>query len=174
MTRFLEDPLPAILLGLGVLSVLVVAYLQTRRRDVFVAIVAVVMLTILAVVAERVLVTEKEKIEATIYGIAAAAEANDMRAVLAHLAPGASRIRRLVTRYMPDGEVERARVLGSLKITIDETESPPTARAHFNGFVRGRWGSDQISGAQRADVETLLERSGDTWLIIEMEGINDR
>ena len=174
MTRFLEDPLPAILIGLGMLSLVAVVYLQTRSRAAFAAMVAILLLTILAVIAEQLILTEKEKVEATIYGIAAAAEADDMPGVLAYLAPGASRIRRLVTRYMPDGEVDRARVLGSLKIEIDETTVPASARAYFNGFISGKWGRDQLQGAQRADVETFLEQSGETWLITEMQGIRDR
>ncbi len=174
MTRFAEDPLPAIIIGLCVLSMLLILYLQTRERSWFIAILCAAALTLVAVVWERVIVTERERVEGVIYGVAASAEADDMEAVLEFLAPNASRIRGLVNRYMPNSEVERARVIGSLKIEIDETAFPPTAVAQFNAFVHGRWERDKMPGAVRADVTARLERPDDRWLITEMDGIADR
>ena len=173
MTRFLESPTPAILIGLGLGSVLVIVFLQTRRVAALGGIVLVVLLTIAAVVVERVVVTEREEIEATIYGIAAAAEANDIPGVLAYLAPEAKYIRGLVNRHMPNSVVEKARILSRLTITIDNDAWPPTASAEFIGFVSGKWGRDRINAMQRANIEATFEKTGDRWIITEATGIED-
>ncbi|MBN1853872.1 MAG: hypothetical protein JW829_14155 [Pirellulales bacterium] len=172
MTRFAEDPTPAILLGLTALSIAGIVYLHTRRTGSLIAILAILLITCLAVVAERVLLTERERIEAVIYGVAEAAEANNMSAVLAWIAPQSSEIRRLVQREMPRCQIERARILSKLSITLDENRSPLSAEVKFQGFLSGQWGRDHVNFGQISDVTVSLKKNNDSWLIIEAHGID--
>ena len=171
MTRFLEDPTPAILIGLSALALTVFLYLQTRKTGAFIAIVVVLLLTVAAVLLEQIVVTQREQVETVVYDIAEAAEADDMPGVLAYISPGASEIRRLVELEMPRTKIERARILGKLTITVDETAIPAIAHVKCQCFISGKWGRDQLGFGQRSDIEVFLERANDGWHITEAKGI---
>ena len=174
MNYFLESPVPTVLLGIAFLTVAVLFYLQTRSRIAFASVVLVALLTILGVVAERMIVTEKEEVEEVIYGLAAAGEANDINGVLAYLSPKATHIRRLVQQYMPDSKVEKVRFLGAVTISVDLKQEPQTANVTGTVFVSGKWTKDKMYAPQKAKAKIFLVKQGKKWMITKFTGIDDK
>ncbi len=137
MTRFLEEPLPAILIGTALVAVLLIVYLQLRSTALLVAIGAVLVATFAAVIVENRVVTPKEEIETALYELAQAVEDNDLTGVLRLISPTARRGRNEAEYYLERVEFEQARVLGTPRITVRTETDPPSAISEFRGLVRG-------------------------------------
>jgi hypothetical protein len=170
MTRFVESPVPCCLIGLAVLSILLILYLQTRRAAFMGAMLIVVLLVVAGIFIEQVVVTDREAIETAVYDLAASVEANDLPAVLSHISPQATQARRAAEREMGRYEVELARVLGKLDIDISYSSdgNPYKAEVRFQGVVKAKEGRSQLEGGARLGFETTFVRERDRWLLSEV------
>jgi hypothetical protein len=87
---FLEDPMPIILFGIVAEAVLGIILLTTRRGVLLWAMAGVLVLVLAGVGLEWLVVTERERVEATVEGAAAAVRANDRQGLLQCLDPAAA------------------------------------------------------------------------------------
>ena len=132
MDAILESPLPAIVFGIFVEAVLAVVFLNTRRKSVLVAIVAVLLIAVGGVALEKWWVTDREQIEATLNEIARALEANDLELVCSFIEPDAETTRILAAVNMALVTVKSAKVR-NLEVEINRLTSPPVAETRFMG-----------------------------------------
>lgn len=172
MTAFLESPWPAIALGLLTASLLAVAWYNTRDSRLRLAILAVCGVTLLLVLVECLVVTDREAIAETLEQTAVALESNEISRVMAFLAPDADRIRADAQRYLPGVQISDANVGGDLEVTINRLINPPTARATFTGRISGA----NRNPAERAPYDNFVRRftltlrqDGHRWLITGYE-----
>ena len=168
MNSLFEDP--KLIIFVGVIAVAVLASILTRTaryKLVLSAMVGVLLITIAGVVLERVVVTEKEKVEATIDGAAAALEDNDVDRVLYYISESADR-----TRTRAEWSLEQIEVIDTkirnLEIIINELTSPPTAEARFDGVIYYRL---KVASTGRewypAQIFVELRRENGRWLITD-------
>lgn len=136
MTTLLEDPTYLIAFGIVAEAVLGFILANTGRGVVLVAMVGVLLLVTAGVAVEWLVVTEVERVEAVIDGVAAALEDNDRR-VLDYIAPSDDYSRRRAIWALREVEFTEIKIR-DLKIKINELSSPPTATANFIGVVSGR------------------------------------
>ncbi len=169
MTWMLEEPWPILLVGVALEAILVVMWVQSRHLAMLVAMAGVLLLTVVMLAVEHFVVTPVEEVQGVIYATVAALEANDSQAVLARISPGATRVRAVVERRMPRIEITKARILGRLKIVINELTIPPSARASFQGMINGRAGADRHNITYFGRFTITLRREGDRWLISDYE-----
>lgn len=140
MTMLLENPIPVIFVGIVVEAVLASVFANTGRKVVLLAMIGVLILVLGGVVLERVVVTEKEVVEATMDGVVAALEDNDLDRLLnEYVSPLAAHTRLRAETALDIVEVTQAKIR-NLEVTINRLTSPPTAEARFDGIVyfRGR------------------------------------
>lgn len=167
MTIFLESPLPAILCGVAIEAVLGAILLSTRRGVILWIMLGVLVLTILGVVVERLVVTDRERIEATLDGCVRGLEANDLSRTLTFVAPNASH-----TRSRAEWALQRLQFtsirLREMKITINRLTSPPTAEARFTTifFFRDRMQEFPYDHYVLGLI-VELQQEGDRWLITD-------
>ena len=90
MTLLFENPLRIIFIGIVIEAVLGIVLLRTGRGAMLWAMLGVLALTLAGVAVERLVVTEKERVEMTLDGITSALEANDLTRVLSYIAPDAT------------------------------------------------------------------------------------
>lgn len=131
---FLESPYPILLLGV-VVEVILIGLLITTRRGVFLwPIGGVLLLVIAGVAVERWVVTERERIEATLHEAAAAIQSNYLRRVEQFIAKNPkSTVLSRATSYMAMVEFSRIR-LHDIKIgEINKLTSPPTVDVDLYG-----------------------------------------
>ena len=165
MTTLLENPLPIIFFGVIVMAVLAAVAVTYQRGVVLLAMLGVLLLVAGGVVLERLVVTEVERVEASLDGVAAALEANDLNGALQYVSPSADQTRSRageVLRWVRFTEVK----VNSLEITINDLTSPPTAEAKFTGVFHFQDRTGKLfreSYAMGLTVELRLE--GDRWLI---------
>lgn len=137
MTTLVENPLAIVVVG-G-LAILLAAIVFFARRDgpALGALVGVVLVTALMLLVERLVVTDREQVEAAVAGLLAAIEANDIERTLAAIDPAAARIRSDVQALSPLIKVQKARSMGPMDVAVDGAEAPPTAEATFQAFLQG-------------------------------------
>jgi hypothetical protein len=165
MTTLLETPLPvAVVGGLLALTALLV-FLSRRTSGSLAALAIVVAITAGLILAERLVVTDREQIETATHGLADAIQANSVTGVLAYMAPDAAKIRGDVEALMPQVKWSLANA-GSLEVTLNEGVDPPTATSQFRAFLQGvhsRSGMPVAYLNQRVDMQWV--KQGDHWLM---------
>jgi hypothetical protein len=166
MTTLLENPMPIIFLGIFAEAILGVILVKTGRGVVLFVMIGVLAVVLGGVGLEALVVTDREQVEATLEGAAAAFVANDPDRVLTFIAADAQR-----TQSAARGVLRRARFdqikITNLEITVVRTTSPPTARAKLIALVtaRERKGDFALVG-HPVNVEIQLRQEGDRWLVI--------
>ena len=172
MSWLTEDP-TFVLLAIGVVAVgIIIAILKTGRGLYLTWLGGVLLLALLVIVIDRYVVTDREKIEDTLYGAAAALEGGDVEGVTSYLAASGEALEREVRSRMRTTEVRKARVVSDLRIDFSPLESPPKATATFLGHVEFKAASvplEQYLGR----VKIQLAKEGDRWLVQSYD-LNDR
>ena len=134
MSTLVENPLPIIFIGVIVEAILAVILVQTGRAVILVAMGVVLLIVLAGVGLEWLVVTERERVEATLDAAAAAVEANDLNRVLKHVSASAGKTRRRAAWALDRIEVLDIK-LRNLDITVNRLTSPPTAKARFDGTI---------------------------------------
>jgi hypothetical protein len=167
VTTLLENPMPVIFAGIAIEAVLAVALVKTGRGFLL-YIMAGVLVVVLALVAlERLVVTDRERVEMTLDRCAAALEADDLDALLDGIAPEADRTRSEARRAMEWIRFTRIKIT-DLTVHINELTSPPSARAEFRAVVAGRERRGTLSDITRPiRFHVDLRQEGDRWLITD-------
>ncbi|MCX7428608.1 MAG: hypothetical protein NTW96_23655 [Planctomycetia bacterium] len=168
MTYLLESPMPVLFCGLVVEAILATVFFNNRRVVFLLPMIGVALLMLLGVVIERIVVTPREAVEATIDNLADALEANDVQRALGCISPTATHTRSRAEWGLDRFRVSKTRI-ANLKITINELTSPPTATAAFQGFITiasDRKG-DIPPGTYGVAFTAEFEKQGDRWLIAE-------
>ena len=165
MELLFENPLRIIFFGVAVEAVLGLALFRTRRGAILWVMIAVFALTAAALAVERLVVTERERIEMTLDGITSALEANDLNRVLSYVAPAAVRTRGRAAWVLGRIEVQSARIY-RLDITINRLTTPMTAKASFFGHVSYRDRQGEIPyGNYGSRFVVDLRKENDRWVV---------
>ena len=167
MTWLLEDPTPVIVVGVLVEAALGVALLRTGRGVLLWIMLAVAAFVGLGVLVERMVVTEREEVEATIYAAAAAVEANDLEGVLRTIAPDAKDARNLVEWGFRQVKFSRVSIQHRrLNVRVIRTTSPPSAKADIDGMVYfAQPPAGFYHNAYPLDGTLELQRHSGRWLV---------
>ena len=176
MTTLVEDPTWIIVLGIVVEAMLAVLLVNLRQGWIAWVMLGVFVLVLAGVGLEWLIVTDRERVEATLCGAAEAVEANDLdRLLMDYIDPHANLARQLATDALKSLEVTSAKISG-LRVKINELTSPPTAEAKFIGSVRFEDPRGRIPYRSRAANCTILLRlENDRWLVtdpVQFQDIN--
>ena len=129
----LENPVPVFAVGAVLATLCGLAFLARRNLTSFFAFLGVVALTLLLVLVERLVVTDREQIEASVVELLLAIEENDLPAVLTWIAPSATEVRGDAETLMPLVKVGDT-AAASLRVEVD---GDSTAVAKFRGKIDG-------------------------------------
>jgi len=136
MIIFLESPWPWLLIGIVAEAILAAALVTTRRGALLWGMLGVLGFVVGGVVIERLVVTEREQVEAAMDGIVSALNANDLDRLLRdYIAPDAYTTRARANWALNRVEIQKANY-HNLQVTINHLTSPITAQAEFDGNVR--------------------------------------
>jgi hypothetical protein len=145
MDAIYENPIPALLVGLVVGSVLAVGYLNTRDRRFLIGVGAVIALVIAAIVLERSVKTDQELIAETLDQLASALQADGLAENSADEVLKA--VKRLIsldaaeTIQNADTNLHRAKITrarySNLRVEINKLSLPPSAEVRFDATISG-------------------------------------
>ena len=165
--NWLADNSLAIWMGGAVaLTLSLVIYSQLRTNKALAGIGGVVGVTAALLALEWWLETPREAVERTLYELAAAVEANDVPGALRFVAPTADKqIRSDIESMMPLVTIERARVIGSPDITLDDGPTPATATVKCRGIVVATTKKNGMKGGADDELTLTFVRDGERWLV---------
>jgi hypothetical protein len=167
MSYFTEDPLWMIFLGVAVEAVLAVILFRTGRGYVLWMMIGVALLAVLGLIVEKLIVTEREEVEATLDDIAAALEANDLDRVLSYLAPEARHSRERA-RWALGRVIVKSANIYRLKITVNKLDHPHTAKAEFLGYIAYRDRKGEIPYENYGSNFTVdLRKEDGRWVVLD-------
>lgn len=172
MSWLFEDPTMLIASGVLIEALLAVALVKSGRAALLLAMAGVLVLVLGGVFVERMVVTEREQIEATLDGVSHELEANNIEGVLSWIDPASEGMREDVRARLSQARISEVRVF-DLNVNINHYVTPPTAQADFTGRIRGRYRGEGGGGdgmlLRRLTVD--FRQAGDRWLIT---GYQDR
>ena len=136
MTGLLESPLPALFGGGLLTAILIGGWVQTARLWPLYASAGVIAVTVLLVLLEHHVETDREKVASTLQDLIKVVENNDLNGLLDHIHPEAIEIQHQARREFPNYHFSTISVRPNLDVTI-LPGSPATARATFNVVADG-------------------------------------
>ncbi len=163
MNFLLENPLPIYATGAVLGTVCGLAFLARRNLPSLFALIGVVVLTLLLVLVERIVVTEREQVEATLQQLMANLETGEVPAVLALIDPAAAPMRADVEILMPQATIEDTGAT-AVRVEVDADAKPLTATSRFRGRVDGIHRSSGMRLFFFDEVEIIWVKRGDKWL----------
>lgn len=149
MDAIYESPIPALLVGLVVGSVLGVGYLNTRDRRFLIGVGVVVVVVVGAIVLERTVKTDREQIAETLDQLASALQADGlaensadeviaavMRVITKDDAEGSQRTRQLADTNLRLVKITSASY-SNLQVEVNKLSLPPSAEVRFDAKISG-------------------------------------
>jgi hypothetical protein len=171
MSWLYEQQLVIVALGVTLILALGAAWSASGRKELLYAIGAAFILLVAGLIVEKVVVTDREAIRATVLQIARDVQNNDRRAVLAHVHSGAQQLRRQAEAELPKYEFKELRITRINLIDVDKQAEPRSAIVEFNviGSASERGGVVALDHvAQWVKLQMLREKDG-RWTVAEFE-----
>jgi hypothetical protein len=150
MNLLLEQPLAVVIAGVILGLIGGIAWSSTGRKEWLVGLGLVVVLTIVGMIVEQLVVTDREAIERTLGEIARDVQSNNVRTVLRHIATGASDVQREAETELPRYRFDECRVTKVHNVDIDASAEPRSAIVEFNVIATGSFseGGVELTGQQ--------------------------
>ena len=158
-----DSPIYIVLIGI-VLGVFVgVAWTASGRQELLYALGAVVVLTVIMLIVERIVITDREAIRATLAEIARDVQANDVQRVLGHIAKSNPSLVQRAQNEMPNYDFTECRVTKIHKTDVDTSAEPYSAIVQFNVVVSGTFSQNgfEASGTYPRWIELKMVREAD-------------
>ena len=166
MTWLAENTLPIWMFGAVALTTAVIIYFQTRTSGGLLGMLGVILVTAALLITSWLIETPREAVEHSLYKLAATVEANDVQGTLRYLAPSANaQLRKDVETLMPLVEIDRARIIDTPEIELEDKPSPATATVKCRGVVLAIRKQDHNRGTVEAGRGGPGVRRGDRWLV---------
>jgi|TARA_B100000809_G_scaffold257216_1_gene298410 hypothetical protein len=137
VTWLLEEPLPILFCGVLALAILFAALVQTGKRVILLAMIALCLVCGGLLLLERLVVTPVEEVEAMLDQLASDVENNRHAAVADHISLEAGDVRGLAESRLDRVVVTSARIHANLEISVFGTQRQ-RAKAGFNGVAVGQ------------------------------------
>ncbi len=170
MSHLFEDPTAAIVRGLMAELVLVVLLFKTGRGVVLIPVVAVAVVAGIWILTERLVVTERERVEGVVEQMRAAFVTNEPDRVLALIAADAGPLRTRATAFFRTFHIHALKITDGPQIVVNEMNDPPKATIKLLVLASGRpvaWAAAYYLALVRIDAR--LERQSGGWRFIEAE-----
>ncbi len=172
MPNPLEDPTPIIFAGIVAEAILAVLFVRTREGKFVVAMGVVLALTLLGVLVEHLVVTDRERVEMTLHAAASALEANDIDLLFEHVSASAEQPRRMARWALGRVEVLRVR-MRNVEVEINRHTSPPTARVTLDAManIRESTGLYPYSHTPWSRFAVQMRLEDGRWMITDVSDI---
>jgi hypothetical protein len=171
MNWLFEQPLIIVACGVALVLGLGAAWSASGRNELLYAAVAALVLMIAGLVAERLVITDREAIRASVLQMARDAQNNDRQAMMQHIYSGAPELRKRVDAELAKYRFTECRITKIHLIDVDAQAEPRSAIVQFNVIGSGglRDGSMELDHvAQWVQLHLLREKEG-RWTVAEYE-----
>lgn len=164
---FLESPIWLGMTGGVIVAIAGYVWSQTGAKSALIATAGLLAVTILLVMVNIQIDTERESVTKLLHEIAAYVEANEYETVIGFIHEAAGDAVSRAKAELENIEFSDARVTRIKDITVNNSTSPPTAIAEFNAVAK--LSSRGFSGTVPRFLKVYFRRVNDRWLIYDYE-----
>ena len=159
-----------VLLCVVAVGVLAGGWLRTGRRALAFAAIIPILLAVSVLVVQQLVVTDREKVEATLEEIARQVRNNDLDGLLRYVDPQSPDVADRARQELPRYEFDEVIIKRNLEIHVDLNHDPPKAVAEFNVtvVVSEKSGTFQNQRIPRFAIVTFYLRDG-RWRLASYE-----
>jgi hypothetical protein len=168
MTWLTEDPFWAVALAACALLVILLIMFATGHWGLWKPAAGVVLLALVLVVVERLVVTDRERIEVVIDRAVQAALRNDMPEIEALIEPQANQLRRQIRSELAHARIVQLRVTHEV-VRVDSKSTPPTAEADLIVRLSSQQGHGPIEDAPPIALKVQFSKASGAWLVSAAE-----
>jgi len=170
MSWLFEETLPIIFIAVLAEAILFGALVHTGRRFIIFVMLAVLGLLGASLLIERIVVTDREAVVATLEQIARDLEKNNTSALAAHIASTAPSLQHRIQTRLARVEVKTADVKGRPDVTLYSQGSVRFAEADIKGLVVGNDRKGLLQDVRYFRRFLIRFRNeGGTWKVYEYE-----
>jgi ketosteroid isomerase-like protein len=170
MSWLVEHPFYIAAIGFGAIVILGGSWIKTGRRVLLYLLGAAIALTVALLAVERLVVTDREAVQDTLYQMARDVEKNDLRLVLSHVHEDAERSIVEQAEYeFPRQTFKKVKIWeNKLEIAIHSERNPPEATAKFFVTIEGDfWKGQYPSQTVLLDVTVNFRQDEDgNWKLV--------
>lgn len=163
-----ENPVMIGVAGAMLTLIAAVTWIKGGYSAALYAALALFLLTILLVIMNIQIQSDREKVEGVIGSVAKAVERNDLDEVLKYVHSTQSAALNRAKTELPNFKFTMARITGIKKIEVDAAANPPSAIAEFNVAVDVTAQGQPYQGIRRF-VHCKFLREGERWLVNDYE-----
>jgi hypothetical protein len=146
MNWLYEQPLIIVVLGVAFILGLGAAWSASGRNELLYSMAGVLLLVIGGLVVERMVVTDREAIRATLQQIARDVQSNNHRAVTRHVYSGAPELKHKAEAELPNYHFTECRISKVNELNVDPSAEPRSAIVEFNVIVSGTFRHSGFEG----------------------------
>lgn len=149
MNWIFDQPLIIVLLSVAVLTGVAITWITTGHKALLYVLIAGVALAALLLVVERMVVTDREAIDATLQQMARDVASNVPAKITQHISPSAPSLQAQANAEMPNYKFSTLRITKIHEIKVNADAEPRTAVVEFNIIATGTFkaGSDVLADA---------------------------
>lgn len=148
MSWLFEQPMTIAVLAVIVVTLLGFVWVQTGRREALAAVAVALLIFLGLLVAERVVVTDREALDGTVRQLGRDVAKNDRTLLYPYIASSAPQLKQKADTELPSYEFSECVITKVDAIEIDAAKNPPEAKVKFIVRVAGtfRYQGDSVSG----------------------------
>ncbi len=162
-----ENPITLGSVGLGFTGIAAFVWMQTGHKVAFYSVIALASVTLLLVLVNLQVTTDRERIRRILDDVAAALRNNDHEKIFSYVHPNAVEGLRKVQWEVRRFDFEEARVTGIKEIAVNFATTPPTAIAEF--FARVKASGNSMQGTVVRFVRVYFMQRDGRWLVRDYE-----
>lgn len=147
MSWIFDRPVYLAILGLLFCAPIGIAWVMTGRKEALYALVVAFTLFVGLLVAERLIVTDREAIEVTVQQIAADVQSNNHAAVESHVYSGSPQLLKKVRGELPNYKFTQCRITSQPNIEVNAKAEPRSAQVTFLAAAAGDFKYEGMSAS---------------------------
>lgn len=164
-----ETPFHSIMIGLIATFAFGLFWLMSKRNVFAVLAGLAFLLMVTAIVVERMIVTDQEKISETLDHLADAVRNNNEAELLLRISDRAPEVEQAARGHLKRWEIDYCSITWKEAAAINGSASPPEANVRFSAFVRGHEKSEGgLEGGDVIGIKLRLQRESDgEWRVVD-------
>ncbi|MFN0019779.1 MAG: hypothetical protein ACKVP0_16100 [Pirellulaceae bacterium] len=137
MNWLFDRPVSIAIMGLMLCIPIAIGWVMSGRKEMLYALAVAFALFVGLLIMERVVVTDREALEATVVQIARDVQANDHQAVQRHIYSGSPQLKQKVQAELPNYKFIECRITSQPEIEVNAKDEPRSAKVSFLAAAAG-------------------------------------
>ena len=147
MNWLFDRPVYVAILGVLLCVPIAILWVTSGRKEMLYALAAAFALFVALLITERMVVTDREALEATVVQIARDVQANNHQAVQGHIYSGSPPLKQKVQAELPNYQFIECRITSQPEIEVNTKDEPRSAKVSFLAAAAGDFKYEGMSAS---------------------------